>query len=103
MADHRIRHQKRFRRIRDIADFLHFAHQFLVDVQTARGIQDHHVVAFGATSVHGALGNRDGLFTEHRCQHRGFDLLAQLLQLLLGGRTVDVQRCQQNFFLITVF
>ena len=61
-------------------------------MQPAGGIQDHRVVAFTARRLHGALGDGARLFAHYRHHYRYFDALAQLLQLLLRRRSIDVER-----------
>ena len=70
-------------------------HQGIVDLQAACGIENDDVIAVVTGICHGLFGDKLGLFGTHR-ENGDVDLLADDLQLLDSGRTVDVTRDKQR-------
>ena len=68
LAGHRIGHKQRLVRRRGLAHGRDFEHQLFVDVQPPGGIEDDDVVAFGASGLQRAPGDRDRPFASHHRQ-----------------------------------
>ena len=100
LAGHGIGHQQRLMGLGRRADRGHLVHQFLVDGQPARGVQEDHVVALEGAGLHGALGDGHRRLARHDGQGRDAGLEAQHLQLLLRGGAAHVERGHQGLFLV---
>ena len=96
LAGQRIDHQQRFARGRDGGDRLHLVHQCLIDVETARRIEQQHVHRLQLGGIQRARGDLDRQLTRHDRQCAHARLLAQHLELLLCRRAVDVERRHQD-------
>ena len=79
-----------------------FAHHLFVEGGAARGIEQHDVVAAELASLQRALRDLHRLLTSD--DRKGFDreVAAQNCKLFLRGRTIDVERRHQNFFLVAL-
>ena len=72
-----------------VADLLELLHELFVDMQTAGGIQDHHVVAVVLRVTDSLLRDLDRILGTHfKDRHAGF--LADDLQLVDRRRAVDI-------------
>ncbi len=69
-------------------------------MQAAGAVEDHHVVAFAAPDIHGALGDRDRALAHDDRQAADIGLPGEDFQLLLRGRTIDVERGQEDALLV---
>ncbi|GBC91520.1 hypothetical protein HRbin14_02292 [bacterium HR14] len=82
-----------------VAHLLQFLHQGFVDLQASCGVQNQHIVAVGAGI--GVGGARDAHRVARPSLFGRVDidayLLAQHLQLLDGGRALEVARCHHRF------
>ncbi len=89
-------------RLRDVAHLFGLAHQLVVDVQAARGIEDDHIIAAEPRRLH--CPRRDLLrrLTLDDGQRVDADLLAEDLELFLGGGTARVERRHQHFLLVAL-
>ena len=77
-----------------------FFHQGLVHMQTACGVEEHHVKAFFFCMLHCGPGNIHRICRAH-LKDGDAKLTADDLQLLNGGGTIDVTGYQQG--LLAVF
>ena len=93
----RVDHEQDFLRNGDLCHRLHFVHQLLVNMQAASGVEDQDIKALQLCSLHGTLCNVDRLLPLHNRKRRNLCLRAKRRQLLLCGRTIDVQRSHQDF------
>ena len=93
----RVHDQQDFLWYRNLRHRLHFVHQLLIDVQPASGIEDEDVKALQLCRLHRALGDVDGHLPLNDGQGRNISLGTKRTQLLLRGRTIDVERCHQDF------
>ena len=66
-------------------------------MQAASGVEDQDIKALQLCSLHRTLCNVDGLLPLHNRKRRNFCLGTKRRQLLLCGRTIDVQRSHQDF------
>ena len=76
-------------------DILKLLHKLGVDMQTARRIYDNVVEALVLCIRNRLFGNLDGIALPH-FEYGHVNLLADNLQLLDGGRTVNVARYKQR-------
>ncbi len=102
LTGHRIGNQKGLDRVDGITDLGDFAHQFHVDMQTTGGIKNDRVIAFLAAGIHRTFGNRNRFLAHDDRQNAKTVIVGQHFQLLLGGRTIDIKRCQKDF-LVALF
>ena len=78
-------------------DGLELVHELLVDMQAARGVEKHHVVAVILRVADGLLGDMDGIALPH-LKDGDVELTADDLQLRDGGGTVHVAGHEQRAF-----
>ena len=89
-------------RLGDVTDLFGLAHQLVIDVQPARGVEQDHVVAAQPARLHRARGDllrRLALDDGQRVDAR---LLAQHLELLLCRRAPRVERGHQHLALVAL-
>ena len=85
LSRHGIHHEENLVRMRGIPDVLYLLHQFLVNGQTARRIDDDHVVRLGTSLLDGILGHPDGVCCPHLHVAGHPYLVSQHLQLFHSG------------------
>ncbi len=102
LAGERIRDEQCLVRLGEALDLGDFGHQPFIDVLAAGGIEDDDVVAADAGGRDGALGDVDRTLAEDDRERGDAGLLAEHLQLLHGGRTIDVERRHQHALLVAV-
>ena len=95
LTGHGVHHQQDLIGLHGGLDVPQLVHQRLVDMQTAGGIQKHHVIAVVSGVLHRFPGDGHGVDLPH-FKHRDVQLLAHHLQLGNGGRTVHVAGRQQR-------
>ena len=95
LTGHRVDGQQDFARMDGFADSVKLFHQRLVDVQTARRIQNHHV-ALMLTGVFNRFLRRLDRILRAVFIDRHADLTADDLQLLDGRRTIDITADKQR-------
>ncbi len=83
-------------RVRRRGDGLHLAHQLVVDVETARGVEQDDVIALQLGRLERALGDLDRLLAGDDRQRVDVRLPAEHRQLLLRSRAGDVERGHQH-------
>jgi hypothetical protein len=86
-----------------VGEFLHlrdFGHQSFIDMLASRGVEDEHVVAADLGGGERAPGDVGGALAQDDGERRDARLLAQDLELLHGGRAVDVQGRHQHALLV---
>ena len=96
LAGQRVDDEQRLGRVRGRGDGLHLAHQLVVDVETARGVEQDDVVALQLRRLDRALGDVDRLLAGDDRQRVDVRLPAEHRQLLLRSRTGDVERGHQH-------
>src|SRR5436305_2856590 len=96
LAGHRVGHEEDLVRLDAVGQLLDLLHQGRVDVETAGGVHEHHVMAALAGDVEGAGAEVDYGLARLGLQHRHLDPLAHLLELLDGGGALQVARHQQR-------
>ena len=100
LAGHRIGHKERLNRVCEVLDRGGLRHHFFIDGQAASRIEHDEVIALLARCIHRTLGDVQRLLALHDRKRRNARLLAQLLQLLLRGGAVNVQRRHQHFLIV---
>ena len=86
---HRVEDEEHVRRLRLVGDPLELVHQLLVDVQPARGVEDHDVEPVLAGGVEPEPRRLDGIASVERVD-RDLDLPAELLELVDRRRALEV-------------
>ena len=89
LTGHRIHHQQHFVGLRRLLDGGELPHERIVDLQAARGIDDDDVEAFVPGMLDRGLGELGGLAFSIG-EHRDVNALAQRLELVDGGRPLQV-------------
>jgi hypothetical protein len=89
LSRHGVEHEEDVRRLGLRRNPLELCHQLLVDVQAARGVEDHDVEAVLARLLQPEprSGNRIGAIER---VHGELDLLAELLELVDGRRSLEI-------------
>ena len=95
LTGHRVQEEHDLRGLHRGLDVAQLRHQRVVDVQTAGGVDEHHVVAVGLRVLDAGFGDLDGVALPH-LEDGDADLLAHDLQLRDGGGTVHVAGHQQR-------
>ena len=96
LAGQRVGHQQRLVRPHPVAHRRELAHQLLVDVQPAGGIQDHHVEPLARCGLERARGDRERRLARHDRQALDARLARQHRELLLRRRALHVERGEQR-------
>ena len=93
-------HQQHFIGGRHAGDGLHLGHQRVIDMQAARRVEQQDVEILEPRGFHRPARDVDRLLTGDDRQSGDLDLPAQHRQLLLRGRTVDVERGHQRLLAV---
>ncbi len=96
LAGHRIDHQIDLIGSHALVDHRELVHQLGVDVQTTGGVEDRYVGSRFLGLLHRGVAEGDGVFRVKIGVDRQAKLLAEHLQLLDGGGTLQVGRHQQR-------
>ena len=102
LTGHGVDHEQDLVGLDGFLDGLQLVHERFVDVQAARRIEEDHVVAVPDGVGNGGLGNIDRVRLAH-LKDGDTELRAYDLQLLDGGRTVNVTGGEQRTFLLLLF
>ena len=89
LPGHRVEHEEHVRRLRLGGDALELLHELLVDVQPARGVEDHDVERFLASGLDAEPRRVNRIGAVER-EHGDLDLLAELLELVDRSRTLEI-------------
>ena len=100
LTGHGVHHQQGLVHLNGFLDAHQLVHQRVIDLQTARGIQNHDVIAVVLCVSHRFLGDEFGLFVSH-LEHRNARLLTHDAQLVNGCGTVDVTGHQHGAAALT--
>ena len=95
LTGHGVDHEENLVRMDGGLDGLELVHELLVDMQAARSVEKHHVVAVILRVADGLLGDMDGIALPH-LKDGDVELTADDLQLRDGGGTVHVAGHQQG-------
>ena len=95
LTDHCVDHEQDLRRLDRRLDVLQLGHERLVDVQAARRVEKHEVVAVLAGVLDAGLGDLDRVALPH-LEHGDVELRADGFQLLDRRRAVHVARDEQR-------
>ena len=79
-----------------------FRHHLFVEGGAARGVEQHDVVAAELRGLQGALRDLHRLLSRNDGQRFDGEIAAEHGELFLRGRTIDVERRHQNFFLVAL-
>src|SRR5882724_10115114 len=97
LARRGVENEQGFLRLDQITQAEQLLHKILVDLQPASGIEDQRVAVLGPGGDEGVPGNLQNVLFSPSDKNRQLDLLAQLLELLHGGRAINIgghkQRC----------
>ena len=99
LTGHCVDHEQNFVRVDRGLDGLELVHERLVDVQTACGVEEDHVVAVPHGVSDGCLCDIDRVCLAH-FENGNAELSADDLQLLDGGGTVNVAGREQRIFVL---
>ncbi len=99
LAGHRVDDEQDLVRLDRLFDGLELVHERLVDMQAAGRIEEDHVVAVPDGVGDGGLGDIDRVRLPH-LEDRDAELFADDLQLLDGGRAVDIAGDEQRIFVL---
>ena len=91
-----IQHQQCFLGLDQVAQPNQLLHQILVDLQSARGVENQRVAVLGARGGERVPGDLQNVLFTLGDKHRQLDLLSQLLELIHGRRTIHIGRHQQR-------
>ena len=80
----------------DVADLAQLVHQVLLGVQAPRGVDDHHVVAAGASGLDGVVGHRSWVGPRLAPNQLGPGALRPGLELLGRGGAEGVRGDHQD-------
>ncbi len=92
LALHGIDHKQRFHRIEDGVQLLDFSHQGFINRQAAGRIDQQHIKEMLARVIDGGQRNVARLLVRRAREPLGAGLRRHGLELLYGGRAVDVAR-----------
>ncbi len=102
LTRHGVDHEQRLVGLDGLLQVGNLVHHLLIDGQTAGGIDDDHVIVFLLGLADGVLGNLHHVLVAVL----GIDIdahrLGHDLQLLNGGRTIDVAGHQQRLLVLTL-
>ena len=96
LAGQRVDDEQGLGRVRRRRDRLHLAHQLVVDVETARGVEQDDVIALQLGRLERAPGDLDRLLAGDDRKRVDIRLAPEHRQLLLRRRTSDVERRHQH-------
>ena len=99
LTGHCVDHEQNFIGIDCGLDGLELVHERFVDVQTACGVEEDHVVAVPYGVGDGGFCNVDRVRLAH-FKNGNAELSADDLQLLDGGGTINVAGCEQRIFVL---
>ena len=90
LASHGVGHEQDLGRLHAVADIDQLLHQAVVDLEAAGGVDDDRVVAALAGIAQRVGGDVDRVLAGAFLIDGNADLLAQRLQLVDGGRAIDI-------------
>ena len=96
LAGQAVDDEQGLRRLGRLGDGLHLAHQRVVDVETARGVEENDVIRLQLGGLERTRRDLDRRLARHDRQRVDVGLAAEHRQLLLRGRTGDVERRHQD-------
>ncbi len=88
--------------LRDVAHLFGLAHQFVVDVEAARGVEDDDVIAAKPRGLHSPRRDLLRRLALDDWQCVDADLLAEDLELFLRGGTTRIERRHQHFLFVAL-
>ena len=102
LAGHGVDDEQGFLRRTDTVKSLYLVHHVGIDMQAAGGIDDHHIMELDLGVLEGRLGDRHRLLRGVGGEEVDVDFTGQRLELVDGGRTIDVGGDHQHFLLFAL-